>query len=289
MSVTLKQLEAFIWVADLGGFHAAADRLNTTQPNISNRIASLEKLVGAALFDRRPGTVSLTPKGRQLIDLARATLDAQKQFLAEANSAALTQGTLRLGVTEMIVHTWLRPFLIQLKEEFPKLVVDLTVDMAQTLGQHLQNSQLDLAFMNDPFEFPAISVDLGEYEMAWVASPDLNLMDPITAADMVQHPLLTHARGTWPHLIVVDHFRGQNVQIAPSANLGTCVQMAVDGLGIAMVPRAMAAEDLKAGRLKVLNYAWLAPALRFAARYLDKAPGPYVRRAAQIASNIAKR
>ena len=42
LNFNLKHLEAFVWVADLGSFRKAADRLNTTQPNISSRIAALE-------------------------------------------------------------------------------------------------------------------------------------------------------------------------------------------------------------------------------------------------------
>ena len=49
MNLNFKQLETFIWVADLGSFRGAAERLFTTQPNISSRIASLESALNTKL------------------------------------------------------------------------------------------------------------------------------------------------------------------------------------------------------------------------------------------------
>lgn len=53
--VSLKQLEAFVAVADLGTFRRAAERLNTTQPNISARIAQLEAQMKVSLMERDAG------------------------------------------------------------------------------------------------------------------------------------------------------------------------------------------------------------------------------------------
>ena len=67
---TLKQLESFVWVAKLGSFRATAERLNTTQPNISVRISQLEAVLGVRLFHRDSGSVALTPIGHSLLGQA---------------------------------------------------------------------------------------------------------------------------------------------------------------------------------------------------------------------------
>lgn len=105
MKLSLKQLEAFVWVANLGSFRKAADRLNTIQPNISSRIATLETLLGQTIMDRDAGSVRLTSKGTQLLIHARKVLRAVDDFADATSEASLIDGTLRLGVTEMIVHT----------------------------------------------------------------------------------------------------------------------------------------------------------------------------------------
>ena len=133
MKLSLKQLEAFVWVADLGSFRKAADRLNTTQPNISSRIATLETLLGQTMMERDARSVRLTSKGTQLLIHARKVLRAVDDFADAASEASLIDGTLRLGVTEMIVHTWLSYFLKLLSTTFPQLHVELTVDLSVNL------------------------------------------------------------------------------------------------------------------------------------------------------------
>lgn len=66
--INLKQIEAFVQVADLGSFRRAADRLNTTQPNISTRIQALETQLGLSLMESRCRIRSSYPQGRGIVD-----------------------------------------------------------------------------------------------------------------------------------------------------------------------------------------------------------------------------
>jgi len=130
MSLDLKQIEAFVWAADLGSFSKAAVRLNTTQPNISLRIKSLETALNVKLLERDAGSVRLTARGRDLVQHARQTLMAADNMIASMQDNSLINSTLRLGVTEMIVHTWLQPFLKIMKAHFPQLHIELTIDQS---------------------------------------------------------------------------------------------------------------------------------------------------------------
>ena len=68
--MNFKRLETFIWVATLGSFRKAAERQNTTQPAISNRIAALEEELGVQLFERDSGRTMLTTRGQELLPYA---------------------------------------------------------------------------------------------------------------------------------------------------------------------------------------------------------------------------
>ena len=72
--MNLKHLETFAWIARLGSFSAAAERLGTSQPAVSMRIAELERTLGTKLFDRAGRSARITPKGRELIDYAERIL-----------------------------------------------------------------------------------------------------------------------------------------------------------------------------------------------------------------------
>ena len=72
--ITLKQLEAFVFVVDTGTFRAAATALGTTQPNISARITALEAALDETLLIRDAGSVRLTVNGERLLQKTREVL-----------------------------------------------------------------------------------------------------------------------------------------------------------------------------------------------------------------------
>lgn len=106
----------------------------------------------------------------------------------------------------------------------------------------------------------------------------------LSVADRTRHPILTHARGTAPFRQLEDHFRPLgDARLVPGSNIAACLQMALDGLGIACLPRAMLGTQLTSGSLMELAYPWHPDTLQFHARHnLDPAP-TYVTAAAQMA------
>ncbi len=292
MRLNLKQLEAFVWVSDLQSFRRAAERLNTTQPNISARIAGLEQALGTTLMTRDAGSVRLTGKGQELLAHARRVLDATDALIAAADQKALIEGTLRLGVTEMIVHTWLRAYLRRLKEIYPRLTVELTVDFSVNLEKGLAERTLDLVLQNEPFSRLATGqIEIGAYGLVWVASPDLGLPQTQTIETLAAQPILTHARDTRLYEEVAAHFgtrRDLAPRLVPSTNLAACQTMTIDGMGIAALPFAMVETDLTTGSLMQLHYDWAPQPLHFFARYDAERAPRVVAEAAGVAVQIAQ-
>jgi DNA-binding transcriptional LysR family regulator len=84
--MTFKQLEALYWIAQLGGFAAAADRLHTTQSAISKRVRELEQLFEIELFDRSLRTARLTDKGQEMFVLAKKLLEDRDAAIERLSS-----------------------------------------------------------------------------------------------------------------------------------------------------------------------------------------------------------
>jgi DNA-binding transcriptional LysR family regulator len=293
LKFNLKQIEAFVWVSDLGSFRKAADRLNTTQPNISARISQLERALNIVLMERDAGSVRLTAKGQDLLAYARKILKAADDLIEATDESTLQDGVLRLGVTEMIVHTWLREYLLELKNRFPNVVVEVTVDLSANLEGELFDRSIDLALQSGPFTRQSSgSKALGVYPLIWIASPSIERyhVKKVRIEELVQYPILTHARGTQPYREVAEHFtsrRDLKVRLVPSSNLAACIQMAVDGFGTATVPHAMVLDELRSGDLIKLNYSWAPKSLRFFARYDAERSAQFVQQAADIARRIS--
>src|SRR5260221_835611 len=119
--VDFKSIETFLWVVTLGSFRGAAQRLNTTQPAISQRIAQLEREMGVKLLSRDHRVASPTPSGRQLMVYAEKLIGLRSEMMAEIGDRSATRGVMRLGVPETIVHTWLSGLIKHVNTPYPTL------------------------------------------------------------------------------------------------------------------------------------------------------------------------
>lgn len=300
MKLNLKQLETFVLVADLGSFRSAAERLSTTQPNVSSRIAALETSLNTVLMERDPGSVRLTTKGHELLGYARNVLSSVDELVEAANGEAAFDGAVRLGVNEMVVHTWLRDFMKAFKARFPNVVIELSVDLSSKLESDLAERKIDLAFQSGPFARKASGeYCLGVYPIIWVASPSIDLpnakrldskrLDP---KDLSRFPILTHARRTRPYEAVAAHFAQWpklRTRLVPSSNLAACLQMTTDGYGVAALLAPMVEDEIANGQLIQLDYPWVPEPLSFAARFDKSKSSSVVQSAAEIAHECAKK
>src|SRR6202051_1506359 len=101
-----KAIETFMWVVTLGSFRGAAQKLNTTQPAISQRIAQLEREVGVKLLQRDRRMVLPTPSGRQMMVYAEKLIGLRSEMLAVVGGRAGGRGVLRLRVCGSHSHAW---------------------------------------------------------------------------------------------------------------------------------------------------------------------------------------
>ncbi len=293
MKLNLKQLETFILVADLGSFRLAAERLNTTQPNVSSRISSLEETLGVGLMARDAGSVRLTTQGAELLEKARRVMRSVDEFIETADSNGVHDNIVRVGVTEMVAHTWLNQFLKEFKELYPNVLLELSVDLATGLERELLDRTLDLTFQSGPFtQQVSGNFDLGTFPMVWVASPKLKVAkgEQINGSIFQQHPVITHAKNTIAYQEISRHFqdlRESRVRLIPSSNLLVSVQMVVDGYGIGALLEPLVERRIKDGSLNKLHYQWAPENLAFFARFDQSRASRVIVEAALLAQRIS--
>lgn len=287
--ITLKQLEAFAFVVDTGTFRAAASALGTTQPNISARMTALEAALDVTLLIRDAGSVRLTADGDKLLKKTREVLWAGEALIEEAGRQELIEETLRLGVTELVACTWLQGFLRLMKEAYPKLRIQLEVDLSTTIDARLMERQLDLALQTGPFKSKTFASDaLGQENYCWVVSSALK--DRLSAKPALEElfdvTVLTHAKHTQAcaalHSLAAERgLRGE--RIVHSSALSACVPMALEGLGVALLPERLVTGEIASGELHRVEPEWTPEPLSFYARYAPARAALYVEKAAQIA------
>lgn len=291
--MNFKRLETFIWVATLGSFRKAAERLYTTQPAISTRIAALEEELGVQLFERESGKTLLTSKGQELLPFAEKIVFMSEQLRKRADRVALLSGILRLGVSETIVHSWLPQFFRDLHKAVPNLDVEITVDVTSNLRTGLMDRSLDLAFLMGPVSEPKIeNRALCSFPLLWVASPDLKLPDRrLELEELAAWPIVTYARNTKPFAEISQKFSQLDelpARFYSSSSLAACRRLTIDGIGVSTLPLSVIADELRNGQLVQLDTAWTPSQLEFTASYPSVPFNPVAELAANLAVGVSE-
>ena len=290
-----KRLETFMWVATIGNFRKAAEKLHTTQPAISARISGLEEELGVKLFERIGGSspIMLTPKGKELLPYVEKILYQTEQLRKRAEVSTAYSGVLRLGVAETIVNTWLPQFLSRLHKDMPELAVDMVVDVTERLAVGIKDRSLDLALLMGPITEPNIvNRELSTFDLSWVASPELDLPDRLLyLEELVNWPIITYARGTKPYMEIMQRFR--DLEVPPvhffsSTSLAACRSLTIDGVGISTLPNVMIKKELEEGKLKKIRAVWTPSDLPFTASYSDEPFNPIADMVIEMAVLAAK-
>jgi len=284
---------SFLWVVTLGSFRGAGQRLNTTQPAISQRIAQLERELGVKLLNRDHRVVSPTPSGRQLMVYAEKLIGLRAEMMAEVGERSAMRGVLRLGVAETIVHTWLPRLIKSVNTAHPNLSLEIEVDITPNLTARLLEQEIELAFLVGPLSAAGVrNRVLCDYPVGVLASPSLGLGNgALKIQDLAKFPIITFPRKSQPYEIVRSLFNRPDlppIRLHASASLATVIHMAVEGLGIAVIPTSIVETELADGRLQLLATELKIPPLTFSASWLASPDTLAVELVADLAARIAQ-
>lgn len=274
----IRYLDTFYWVASLGSFRAAADKLNLTQPAVSARIQVLEQDLGAEVFVRDVNKTKLTPDGRKLMGFTECLMRLEQDVLSAFLDTTDAKQTIRLGASETIIATWLPDFIVRLGGSHAMLSFDLQVDSTDNLRDALVSREIDLAFLMGPVAAAAVvNHDICTYEMIFAARSDLAALKPEwKLADIADQPVLTFAANTKPckqiRELLAPYSNGPP-NMTTSTSMGVIIRLAKSGMGICAVPRAVIETELQTGELTVLETDVRLPPISFTASYVSGSPG----------------
>lgn len=197
MNISIRQLSAFISVADNGSFTRASEQMHLTQSAVSGLIKELESSLGIVLFDRTTRQLSLSVVGHHLLPQARRILNEMQLFENEASSlTSLAQGQVRLAVSQFAASS-MPAVIAQFAKAYPDISVSLLDCSAENVLEHIQNIEVDLGvgtergFMEPDDD---ISADL-LYQLPFcVVMPDNHALaqkSEVIWQDLVDTPLIT--------------------------------------------------------------------------------------------------
>lgn len=143
--IKLQDLHVLMTVVQAGSMGKAAQRLNTTQPNISRSIGELEHALGVRLLDRHRQGVEPTEYGRVLLDCGVAVFDDLRQGVRNiAFLADPTAGEVRIGSTPFLAASFVSALIDRLSRRYPRITFHLVTGYMETLHRELGERNLDL-------------------------------------------------------------------------------------------------------------------------------------------------
>ncbi|WP_210160614.1 LysR family transcriptional regulator, partial [Agrobacterium sp. ATCC 31749] len=292
--IDLRTLETFVVVAGTGGFHKAAEKLHTTQPAVSARIAQLENELKVRLFERDNRGSRLTVKGREVLQYAERILALRIEMITAVSGFDVLEGTVQLGVSETLVHTILPELLRQLSCVYPGITLEISVDSSINLTNALIGGGLDVALLMGPVAATGFSnISLCTYQLSWIVHKDFPLtLRPLAIEDLSAFPIITFARQTHPfwHITALFEAAGlRHMRIFSNASLSSIIQMALDGIGVAAIPPQVVAKHIRDGNLRELTVREATlPEMYFTASYLKSNGAPLREAVATLAHDVAK-
>lgn len=246
------ELRVFEAVARLGGMGRAAAELNTVQSNVTARIRQLEARLGQSLFTRGSRGVTLTAAGQRLLPYAQRvarTLEDARRAVADDGTP---RGTLVIGSLETTAALRLSPALTGFVSAHPE--VDLTLRTGTTceLLARVLAQELEGAFVCGPVVHPEIEAEpICREELVLLSSPRLRALDDLARAPGLRIVVLRAGCSYRQRLEDILARRGIPApRVLEFGTLEVIFASVGAGLGITLLPRALAGPVVSRERLK---------------------------------------
>ena len=261
-TLTLKQLRALVAVSKTGSLTAAAETLSLTTPAIHSQIKNLATSLRTEVLMRSPSLSGLVPTqdGKLVVDAAMQ-IEAILSRLAQ-QLRALKQG-MRGQVALGVVSTgkYFAPGLIRrLNRLSPDIEIALRVGNRETVITELDRGTIDLAIMGRPPRMPeVVAIPLGPHPHGIVLAPDHPLAGKadLDMDLLLRETFIAREPGSGTRILMQRYLEavseGRDIRLIEMDSNETIKQAVIAGLGIAMLSLHTVHEELRIGRLRLLQ------------------------------------
>lgn len=253
----IKQLKAFVAIAEEKTFTAGAKRVHVTQAAVSMQIRQLEEEVGLPVFERTPRKVLLTQAGELLLDRARRILREHDSALEElAEIAGAEHGRLRIGSASAMFATDQLPSILEkLKGTYQNAEISVSSGTSQFLVDKILHGEIDIAFVSLPVETPNVQTEeLYVDEVVAIANPSHPLAKDkyISAARLANENLILGEKGGNTRRMIDDFFNSHHLKphvVMELSRQEAINKMVENNMGVGIAGAKSSMPDVKAGKI----------------------------------------
>lgn len=257
--MNLKQLEAFVQIADSGSFSKAAKDLYLTQPTISAHVSTLEKELNTRLFVRNTKEVKLSDSGTVLYDYAKQMIVLQKQiedtFAVREEKA---QQRITIAASTIPAQYLLPDILANFVEKYPNQQFKIIEADSSQVVEMVVNHKVDIGFAGTVIDKRLCKYIPFYQDELIVIAPNNEKYRNISCADaswIVNEPLIMREEGSGTRKEAEKQLKkiGVNIAklnvIASMENPEAIKRAVASGMGVSLISRLAAEMELEKGNL----------------------------------------
>ena len=257
MDISLEYYKIFYYVVKMGSFTAAAEKLNISQPAVSQAVKLLERELGGNFFLRTQKGVRMTPEGDMLfsyISSGYETILKGEENLRKLLD--LENGEIRIGASDMTLQFYLLPYLEEFHKRYPGIKVSVTNGPTPETLSYLYEGKIDFGIVSEPFmaKPEVTSLRVKEIQDIFVAGNSFaHLSDKeLEYKELEELPIICLEGLTSTRTYVDEILKNNGVVLKTEFELATSdmiVQFSLRNLGVGSVVRDFAREYIDRGEL----------------------------------------
>ncbi|MBQ4065707.1 MAG: LysR family transcriptional regulator, partial [Clostridia bacterium] len=256
----IRNLLTFVHVAERSSFTKAAKALNYSQSTVSFQIKQLETELGCPLFERINHTVTLTERGRELLDYAHKVSRLTAEFLQPQEGETAICGSFHITAADSICEDMMKTNYSDFHRRYPHIGLTFTNTDTETMTSLLDRNEADLMITLDSHLYRSDYVIVKEepVPMHFVTGADspYATRKSLFIRDILSCPFILTERGVGYRRVLEEELAKRSFEILPILEIGRTdiiTAMLVEGVGVSFLPDFVTREAERAGRLIYLN------------------------------------
>lgn len=262
----IKNLRTFSAVAKTGSFSIASKELGYAQPTVTTHIQALENELNVKLFERLGHKIKLTQQGERLLYYSENILKYSSDAIADLSSNDSVGGKITIGANESFSVSRLPTVFKHFLHVYPSVEISLKFGSVNEIHEQLQNNNVDVAFfLTREVTFSDLIIEtLLTEELVVLVSPEhpFIIKSSITVKDFSNQVLILTQENCTFRTMIDNIIKQANVQprsLIEINNIEAIKQLVISGLGITIMPRISALDEISKGLL--LEIPWSEPEL----------------------------
>jgi DNA-binding transcriptional LysR family regulator len=257
--MNLNQLKIFYMAAKRGNLSKAAEDLFITQPAVTKGIQRLQDHYDLRLMDHFGKKMVLTHAGEVLFKIAEKIFELEKH--AEESIREFKQrkkGRIRIQASESFGAYYLPSIMNPFSKAHPLINISVNILPSEHVVNNVANLECDIGFVSYPIAHEKVFIRvILEDQLVFILPPDHPIcrQKRLRPKDLEGNPMIVHEKKSTPHQVFHEFMEKNNIAVTSSLELSSnrAIKLAVEsGLGIALISRKVAEEEIQTGKLAAI-------------------------------------